>query len=443
MKNKAVLYFFLIFLALLFPVAAAAQQCDTVSEAIITLREPVYRTPTVWNATYGEEGLDQIVDVVLAHEQEDSDEIMEAIVIAGNFTRDEKDQTLKSFIAQLDNRGKVVWQTRNESARMRTVERILRLKNGYAVLEDVKDPKKGHGFYISGYSKTGKRIGQYPVFVSGSHLNAKGFVETKDKQGFLVAAELVSKKDKEKREAVLYRINKSGALIWKRKYNPGLKTMFQNIQKLSAGHYMLSGEIEQENGRMAAWLMAVDEGGTIGWQRQYPRGSYSGLHAVRLLQDQSMIVAGVVRPLTGKKKSGWVMKLDRSGTPLWQRYYTGEYGYEAKNILAEKDGRFSVLLDAYPQAGAKKSIRSRGHARLLTISPRGYLLGVESHTDSQHAHGVQLIRGHNKERLVVGTAQGMIPDNLNPEAAPTFVFDGWLFAATMLEPYRDPCIENY
>lgn len=441
MNKNAPVYVFLIFM-LLVPQGVRAQNCDIVEEEIITLREPVYRTPMVWSASYGQDGLEQIVDMVPAFKDDDSS----GVIIAGNYTADEKDQVLKPFLARVDNRGKLVWEKREEGSNLKTVKRLLKLKDGYAVLGNIRVTGKGNGFYTATYSQKGERLTYSPVFISGASLDAAGFVETPDGKDFIVAAQSTTKTgaDEEKTDAVLYRVNKSGQIIWDRKYSPGLKTSFNNIQPFRVGEYIMSGEIEQEDGRMAAWLMAVDEGGALGWQRQYPRGSNSSLDVVRLLKDGGMIASGAVQPFKGTKKSGWVMKLDGAGAVDWQRYYSGDYRYEAKNIMAEEDGRYSVLLDAYPvPSRGQKAERPKGHASLLTLSPRGYLLNVESFSDGQHAHGLQLIKGDKGERIVAGTIQGALPDGMDENDVATYVFDGWIFAATSMEPYRDPCNDIY
>ena len=439
MNKNALVYVFLIFM-LLVPQNVKAQNCDIVEEEIITLREPIYRTPMVWSSSYGEDGLEQVADMVPAFKDGDEN----GVIIAGNYTSDEKDQVLKPFLARIDNRGKMAWEKREEGSHLKTVKRLIKLKDGYAVLGDIRITGKGNGFYTATYSKAGDRLTYSPIFVSGAVLDAAGFVETKDGKGFIVALQSTTKSENEKTEAVLYRVNKSGQIIWHRKYSPGLKTAFNNIQSFRVGEYIMSGEIEQEDGRMAAWLMAVDEDGALGWQRQYPRGSNSSLDVVRLLKDGSMIASGHVQPFKGTKKSGWVVKLDGAGTVIWQRYYSGDYRYEAKNVMAEEDGRFSVLLDAYPVPSRKqKAERPKGHASLLTLSPRGYLLNVESFSDGQHAHGLQYIKGDKGERIVAGTIQGTLPDGMDENEVATYVFDGWIFAATSMEPYRDPCENVY
>ncbi len=447
MRNKATIYIFMLFLGLILPCKVMAQQCEVIPEQIETLRAPVYKTPMVWSAAYGEDGLDQLTGLVLPHKMADDE--AGGVIVAGNFTRDEDDKVLHPFLARLDKRGKVVWDKRRDTTKMKTVNRLIRTQKGYAVLGDVKDSKKGNGFYIETYNKAGERLKQRIIFASGGNVIGKGFVETSDGRGFIIAAEFVARKDDEKRDALLYKIAKDGTLVWRRKYSPGLKTVFNDIQMLPDGRYMLIGEIEQEDGRMAGWLMSVDNGGSIGWQRQYPRGSGSSFSSFQKMKDQSMIVVGTVKPSGGTKKSGWVMRLNTTGTPLWQRYYTGsEYRYDGKDVIAEKDGRFSVLLDAYPirrfkKRGAKPAVRPRGHVRLLTLSPRGYLLGVENYTDGQHAHGAQLVRGAADERLVIGSMQGTLPDGMDPNNVATSVFDGWVFAATALDPYFDPCMSGY
>lgn len=419
---------------------AVAQQCIATIEKIITLREPIYKTPMVWTASYGEYGLDRVKDMVLAHQKDEGEDLL----IVGNYTFDKNDEVIHPFVALLGARGKAVWETRSKSSYEQTAEHVLKTKKGYAVLGNIKHPKKGNGFYFALYSKDGKRVKQRPVFASDANVMGKGFVETKDGKGFLIAVERVSKTDEEKRDAVLYRINKDGTFVWSRKYSPGLQTVFTGIHRLFDGRYMLTGKIEQEEGRMAAWLMSVEEDGAIGWQRQYPRGSGAMLHSIVLLKDKSMVAIGTVKPFRGDKQSAWVMKMDSSGAPLWQRYYSGAYRYEARGIVAEDDGRFSIMLNAAPTRGKRKGkLRPRGHVRLIVLSPRGFLMDVESYSDSRHAGGMTYIKSRKGKRIVAGDQQGSIPDGTDPTHLVGSVFNGWIFSATTLDPYEDPCNGGY
>lgn len=446
MKTRAVFHISLMFVALLTPVTAKAQECGVNQAEIVTLREAIFREPVIWDTEYGEDsGLEQIVDLVSAHKEDEVDD--ETFIVIGHYTNDGNDTVLKPFVANLDKRGDLIWENRGKSSIMKTPVKIIKTNSGYAVLGNLQDPKSGNGFYISHFNKAGKRTQYHPHFWKNKNIKASGFALTKDKRGFVVAAERVVTRGGGPQEAMMYRINMDGSEAWHRIYNPGVKTLFRDITLLPNDRYALTGEIEQEDGRTAGWLLTMGEDGKMGWQKQYPRGSGSSIYKIIALEDGSMLVIGDVAPFGGKTTSAWIMKVHPNGAMIWQRHFTGEYRFNTKDILLEEDGRILILLDVFPVKESKKSIgrTKRGHTRILTLSTRGELLNMESFTAGAHAHAVSMVFGENFERVVAGTVQAAKPKKEEGEEEKEkkdinlSLFNGWLFATPSLDVYVDPC----
>lgn len=410
--------------------AAQAQQCDTVFEEITVLREPVFAYPTVWNTLYGEEGMDQFAD---AAPMEDG-----TVILAGAFTKDKEDNTYHPLLVRLDTHGRPVWEVREDTGFHKTIHRIVKTDKGVTVTGDIKDPRKGDGIYIAHYDFDGKKLGERPLYEPGTDIDAKAILQSSDGKGFIVAAHLLKGPDgKDGSSAALYKIARSGKLLWRRVYNPGPHTVFHNIQHTANGLYIVSGAAETEQGRTSAWLLQIAGNGSPLWQRLYPRGSASSIRSAALFPDGSHIVAGDARPTEGNgPPSAWIMKIDPSGNPVWQRYYTGHYAYRAYDTQTYEDGRSVVLVAGTPQSYREGR---RAHVRLLTFSPRGDLLNAEDYIDGHNGHAMRLQQGNNKERIIIGHAQTSFPDGMDPDDIAPYTFDGWISVAPGLVPYEDPC----
>jgi hypothetical protein len=189
-----------------------------------------------------------------------------------------------------------------------------------------------------------------------------------------------------------------------------------------------------EDNRMGAWLIRVDDNGAIMWQRTYARGNRSAFLSAASTDD-GILLSGEIKPIGSARTSGWVMKVDLSGRVIWQRYYAGAYNYAARDLVVYDDGRASVLVDATPN-----TLLDRGHLRLMTFSPRGYLMNVEEFSEGQGAHAFRLVKGPKGERVMSGYAQMSYAEVPSVTEIPVSTFNAWLVAAPSLDPYEDPCL---
>lgn len=448
--NKAPIRSFLILFAcvgVIYAPTATAQEmeraedirCATVAEEIITLKDPDFNTATIWSALYGEEGMERIADIIPSHGVDEDDK---SFVIVGAYTKDQDDQIEKPFITKLDNRGRPVWENKEETNFNKRPHRVLKTATGYVVLGDIENDKGAQGGYLAFYTKDGKRAKQYPILEKGYALKVHDLAPSKTGKSYIITASRsgidAADAESKKTEVVLYKITTEGKRLWRRQYSPGLSTALYNIQLAPDGNYTLTGEIEQANGRKAGWVMRVDDNGALMWQQPYPRGAMARLLDAHTHDDLSISVVGQVRGLREKNKSAWIMKLSANGDVLWQRYYQGRHHFNAPSMIGHDDGRLSVLMDGVVADRSNRSF-DRGHVNLLTFSPRGYLMNLESFTDGQNAQGLMLKSGHIEERLIVGHAQSVMPDDMDAGKLSSYVFDGWVFAATALDPYDDPC----
>lgn len=410
--------------------AQSAAECAITFEEIISLRPPSLFDYTVWDQIHGDIGMDQFADFVILSEG--------AVIAAGSYTKDEKDKTYRPLIVKFDPKGKIVWEVREDTKAFKSIDRILKLSSGFAVIGDVKDAKRRDAIYLAVYDDMGKKKLDIPIAEPGGNLDAKALVATPDKKGFIVAAQFVPTKEGEAGQyGLLYRYTSAGDRVWRRAYTPGMRTVFHNLQALDDGNYALSGEVKVDDGRQAGWLVRLGGSGAIQWQRTYTRGSEAALFSAGAFKNGDLILSGRTRPADGGPWAGWVMRTDSVGNTLWQRYFSGPYNTNARAVLPQtgSDGRASVLLDA--QA---RTTKQQTHARLLTFSPRGYLMNVENYTYLSGGRGLSLHAGRDRERIVSGYARMHPPAEDKPGATDESAFNGWIYAAVSLDPYKDPCL---
>lgn len=407
-------------------------ECNAPFSEITTLREPEFSTGNSWDIVYAEDGMDVFSDMV----QIDAT----TVVAAGAFTKDKEDGVYHPLIVKFDERLKEVWAVREETAEQRTIHRILKTKDGFTVMGDLSDSKRGNGIYIASYTDDGKvKAKPAPVFEAGGDLDAKAIIPAQDGGGYIIAAQFIDSKDQEKQYGLLYKISSSGKILWRRSYKPGRSTVFNNVQATQDGNYIITGQIVMDDTKSGGWLLHVDQDGAIKWQRPYPRGAAASFQAAAQTKDGQYIVTGKARPFDADATglSAIVLKTDSTGAPLWQRYFDGAYNYEAPDLIVYEDGRASILLSA----GAMDSNR-RSHARVMTLSPQGRIQHLEDFTDGQNAAAYRLVPGIGGERVLVGHAQTSFGDKQeenDASAAPVYTYDAWLLAAVPLDSFEDPC----
>ena len=440
MMTKFLLFVSLLFLGALTPSEGEARSCKFKEEGVIVLKDPVFNGRRIWGMNYGGAGVEQINDVVVAHN--DGETFTEnSYVIAGDYTTAPESNVLRPFLAHVTRKGKVLWENKNNGSLKKTIKKLIKTDTGYAVLGNIKNSKNWRGFYIERFNKKGKLLSRTPVYGDDYHADGQSMVETEDKKGFIVAAMHNFNKDGTKSEAALYRIDHDGALAWRRRYNAGLNMKFYNIQLLPNKFYAVTGSVDhKKTGKTLGLLMLMDETGEKGWQQQYHRGDVTSIKKVVTMADDSMILIGGTVPAGSEKESAMVMKVNASGSMIWRRFYIGDYRYVVQDVATLIYDRILIMLDAYPEVADDRKKPPKGHVQMLTLSTRGDMLGVESFTSGQNAHAGRVLQGDKREHIIVGTVQAKNPELVPVDELPPPKFDGWLVASKLkYESYEDLC----
>ncbi len=439
------------------PALAQAQSCDTPFEVITTLRPLTFGFPTVWDAKYG--GEDSMLQLGSGIPQE-----------GGTVLAIGRSLSLKDFrpqdivLVELNRRGRALKEQRYPAKEAEEPVKMIRAGKEFVALSNMRGGKGNAEKWarLSWYDADGKYKREKIVKDAVFDFEGKGLVEAVDKGGFIAVLHGVNRGDPSDENGVLMRFYSSGELVWRRAYRPGIPNMLTSLNPVTEKNYLATGRIRLDDGRIAGWAMKLGFDGAVQWQRTYPRGSVAAFESAALVPSQTaegknFILAGEAKPYDGGPEAAWIMEISATGEPIWQRYYRRpDAELRGDWVRSEEDGRIVLMMNAKPVEGKGDP----AHVRMLTLSPRGGLIGDEAYYEGMMAQATDYVPGWNSERIMTAVIEedmnaekkedgevvviGLAADEKKDEKAEApppakVVHRGWVFVATALDPYVDPC----
>jgi hypothetical protein len=249
----------------------------------------------------------------------------------------------------------------------------------------------------------------------------------------VIAAEAISRDNPKDSYSVLIWVDKDGKKITQKEYLPGVKNKPEYVGRLAGNEIVMTGRSTTEDGRDAGWVLRLSPKGEIIYQRPYARGGDSVIRRAVSLGDGTMIAVGDALPSVEGNKAAWIMRLDKDGSPLWQKYLTGKYGYSGIDVISLGDGRFNVLAAGKPTVDG-----GRQYARVVTISTAGVVIGDESFIEGANAIPVRLIDQGGK-RVLLGLAETGFSKEGMPDDLKYIAYDSWLLGLAPLPKFNNTC----
>lgn len=430
MKMKSLLFILVAVVLGTSPALAQSNsRCMLTAEKIVNLGKPTFGGAMKWKRTISQEE-EKIGKVSLIRL---FDRVDDFLVIGER--HDKKTYATSMQIKLMDFNGKI----------LSSLERDLKTKG--RIIEVLHQNKK-IVLLLEKLVKDGKRHAEIRIYTEdGKLLQSKTY---KDERFVIVPSALVTGKDgmfymatqhQQKNNvlgvsSVIYKLDKSLRIVWKRSFLPTTPSRIHAIKLRRNGGFIVAGEIAVPGGknrqRIGGWLMALSSQGGMEWQREYPRGFNSRLNFVYESEKGHIFSAGTAEPSGDGARSVWVMTNYANSNPIWQRYFTGPYDYNVAGFHVVEPYFSSVLLQGTP---VKKIGVS--HVRLLDLSSLGRVLNDRSYVEGGGVEGSSLVAFEGAtqkalERYILGNAQMPSSEGQDP------ILDGWI--ASIYKSRRDdPC----
>lgn len=401
--------------------------CQLIAEEIIPLRVPNFEQSAMWKKTSGVKGSDRpraLLNVIDGGQ----------ILIGSSIPYDEKTGLASPQVQMVrtDKNGKIIVERWIDVKNLKTVADAVLLKDKVVVLSQLgsdKDDTIGLNFLNGAGQERSARV------ISDPHLRLipKSMMAAVGGTQIIIAAEAISRKNPKDSYSVLIWVDKDGKKIAQKEYLPGVVNKPEYVGRLDNGEIVMTGRVRNEHGNDAGWVVRLNAKGEIIYQRPYARGEHSVIRRAVSLRDGHMVVVGDALPAATGDKAAWIMKLDASGQPVWQKYLTGQYGYSGLDIILFDDSRLNVLI-----AGQPTTEGGRQFARLITLSTHGVVIGDESFIEGSNAIPARLI-SQGKYRFLLGLAETGFSKEGMPEDMKFIAYDSWIMGLPSLPVFFDTC----
>ncbi len=141
------------------------------------------------------------------------------------------------------------------------------------------------------------------------------------------------------RDAILVKLSWHGSIEWAKRLGSATDQTLCSIHQTSDGGYIGAGTMKPSvGGDTDAWVVKLDSSGTVMWQKRYGAGGNETAKEMQITPDGDFVLVGDVETDNGNKIDTWVLRLDSSGTILWQKQYGGTGDDVAQSIQCVDDG---------------------------------------------------------------------------------------------------------
>lgn len=179
----------------------------------------------------------------------------------------------------------------------------------------------------------------------------------------------------------LVKVDVRGQLVWERSFGgSGIEISYDIATTLDGGYvvtgntFSTDGDIQENKGESDFWLIKVDDSGTLLWERTFGGSQFDAAQAVVASKDGGYYVVGNTKShdqdvtLNSGENDMWVLKTDDQGILLWQRSFGGvdiDFGFD---LVESSDG--SLVLVGETMSPDFPEVSYKGKTDLIVIKLR-------------------------------------------------------------------------
>lgn len=193
----------------------------------------------------------------------------------------------------------------------------------------------------------------------------------------------------------ILRLSSSGASVWQKVYGGNRTDEGGDIVQTSDGGFMVTGYTMSDDGDALGhrgggdlWVIRLDSSGSILWQKVFGgTGRDSGSSIIKT-KDGGYIICGNTYSINGDitlnhgSSDVWVVKIDESGNLLWQKTYGGSQLDWGHSVCELPDGSLLVAGVTASLDGDVSKSRGGGDIWILKLTPDGRMIWEKTYGGS-------------------------------------------------------------
>jgi hypothetical protein len=182
-------------------------------------------------------------------------------------------------------------------------------------------------------------------------------------------------------------LDRNGNVIWQKSYGGDSYDYAFSIDQTADGGFIIGGYTSSFGvGKIDMWILKLDEGGTISWQKTFGGSEDDFISSVRETSDEGYIVTGYTESFGAGDRDIWVVKLENNGDITWQKTY-GRTDYEDCNSSIQQTSDGGYILTGYTWLNAS----AEGHIWIAKLTSGGSILWENSYegNDVDYPYAIQ------------------------------------------------------
>ena len=125
-------------------------------------------------------------------------------------------------------------------------------------------------------------------------------------------------------DAWLLKLNGGGEIAWQKTYGGVYNDLFSFIRQTTDGGYIVAGETDPSGlGSPDVWLVKLGVSGDVIWQKTYGGSGFDDVNFAWETSDGGYVVGGYTDSFDATSGDLWLIKVDGSGNVVWQKTYDG------------------------------------------------------------------------------------------------------------------------
>ncbi|WP_452225651.1 hypothetical protein [Lacinutrix chionoecetis] len=175
------------------------------------------------------------------------------------------------------------------------------------------------------------------------------------------------------------KISASGAIEWEKSFGGSQIDEAWAIVKSGDGNFLIAGDTRSNDANVSnnigaadLWLIKISPSGELLWEKTYGGTSFDVARAIKATQDGGFVLAGSSRSSdvdvseNKGQNDAWALKINSSGTLMWQQTIGGTNIDFAYGIAELNDQTVVVVGDSY--SNDEDIIENKGFSDLLLIT---------------------------------------------------------------------------
>ena len=305
------------------------------------------------------------------------------------------------WVLKLDSKGDVVWDKTFGGAKSDTANSIIQTKDGgYAVAGEAHNSSVD--LWVLKLNSAGTKVWD-KTFKKNAAANAHSIIQTSD-GGYAIAGHTITYIASSgfiRTDVWVLKLNSTGTKVWDKIF-VGAKNKNQAaysiVQTKDSGYAVAGYTKNKGNGTQDVWVLKLDSTGTKVWDKTFGGAHSDTANSIIQTKDGGYAVAGNT-VTKGTITDVWVLKLDSTGTKVWDKTFGGANPDYAYSIIQTKD-------DGYAVGG---STQSKGNGKqdlwVLKLNSTGTKVWDKTFGGAQSDNVNSIVQTNNGGYVIAGDTQ--------------------------------------